>query len=346
MRSGGWLLAVLLVTSGLAAGVPFDKTIEVVGVDVPARGIDTVREALSAAHVEVGSGRFLGAVSGRELPRATPGQVFVDGRLASLDSRVRAGDVIAVVPGVDQREPIVAVDVAVPSHGDAVLYVGGKPASARVLRGALSGEMLSRRLVRGPIRGHLVTPGAIALTFDDGPDPRWTPRILSMLARWHVHAVFCVVGRHVDEHPDLVRRIVAGGNLLCNHTYDHDEALGSRPLDVRVAQIARTQAAVLRATGQRPVFFRSPGGFWNARIVAAARAQGLVPLKWNADTRDWTRPGTRKILRTLLSELKAGRIVLFHDGGGDRRQSVQAVGWALHELPKRGYRFAVPSPPP
>jgi peptidoglycan/xylan/chitin deacetylase (PgdA/CDA1 family) len=339
-------VAGLLVTTALTAATPLGRTIDVAGVRVPAEGIETVGDALAVARVEVGSGRYVAAVSGRELvSRPTPGQVFVDGRPATLSTQVRGGDVVAVVPGKDRREPLVTVQVPLPSRGEAALYVGGRPAEARVVRGALSGETVSRRLVHGPGRGRLVAPGALALTFDDGPDPRWTPRVLSLLSHYHVRATFCVVGRHVDEHPELVRAIVARGHLLCNHTYDHDEALTRRPPAVVAAQIARTQAAVLRAAGVRPTLFRAPGGFWSPSVVQAARAQGLAPLKWTADPRDWARPGVKTILHTLLSELRAGRIVLLHDGGGDRLQTLKAVSWMLRELPRRGYSFQLPTVP-
>jgi len=317
-----------------------------VGVHVPAQTVRTVGQALAAARVQVGAGRFLAAVSGKALVReVAPGQVFVDGLPATLDSPVHAGDVVAVVPGTDRREPVVTVDEPVPTRGDAALLVGGRPGAARVVKGALSGETISRRVVRGPVPGHLVAPGAIALTFDDGPDPRWTPKVLDLLARRHVRAVFCVVGRHVDAHPELVRAIVARGHLLCNHTYDHDETLSTRPPVWVAAQISRTQAAVYKAVGRQPTFFRAPGGIWTPAVESAARAQGLVPLKWNADPRDWTRPGVRSIQRTLLSEVAAGRILLLHDGGGNRQQTVNALGWVLRELPRRGYSFQLPSPP-
>jgi len=347
IRAGGWAVAALLVASCAAGSTPVGSTIDVVGVSVPAQGVDTVQEALLAAGVQVGSGHWVAAVSGRALSRGlTPGQVFLDGRPARFDSPVRAGDVIAVVPGSDRREPLVTLDEPVPALGDAALFVGGAPGEARVVRGAISGETVSRQLVRRPVRGHLVAPGAVALTFDDGPDPTWTPRVLALLARHRVRATFCVVGRHVDAHPQLARAIVAGGHQLCNHTYDHDEALVSRPPAVVAAQLARTQAAVVKATGRRPAFFRAPGGIWSPALETAARAQGMVPLRWTADPRDWTRPGVHAIVRTLLEELAAGRIVLLHDGGGDRRQTVQALAWALKELPVRGYSFQLPSPPP
>jgi peptidoglycan/xylan/chitin deacetylase (PgdA/CDA1 family) len=285
-------------------------------------------------------------VSGRALEsRRAPGQVFVDGRPATVDTLVHGGDVIAVVPGADRREPLVTVDLPLHGRGEAALYVGGRPPEARVVRGALSGETVSSHLLRRGVRGRLVAPGAVALTFDDGPDPRWTPKVLALLARYHVRATFCVVGRHVDAHPELVRAIVARGHQLCNHTYDHDEGLVSRPPAVMAAQIARTQAAVFRAAGVRPTLFRAPGGFWSKAVVEAARAQGLAPLRWTADPRDWARPGVHAILRTLLSELRAGRIVLLHDGGGNRKQTLQALEWMLRELPRRHYSFQLPTAP-
>lgn len=340
-------LLLVLGGAGLTAGGPVVPTLDVAGVRVPVRGVATVGEALVRAHVQVGSGRYVAAVSGRTLPEdRTPVEVYVDGRPARIDSPVHAGDVITVLPGGNRREPLVARDLPVHANkGVAALYVGGRAGATRVVRGALSGETVSRRLVRRPVLGHLVAPGALGLTFDDGPDPRWTPRVLAVLARSRVRATFCVVGRHVDEHPELVRAIVAGGHVLCNHTYDHDELLARRTPQQRVAQIARTQAAVPRATGTAPRFFRAPGGNWTSAVEGAAKAQGLVPLKWTADPRDWTRPGAREIVTSLLPQLAAGRIVLLHDGGGDRSQTVTALTWLLARLPGRGFSFQLPVAP-
>ncbi len=189
-----------------------------------------------------------------------------------------------------------------------------------------------------------VPRGGLALTFDDGPDPTWTPLVLALLARAHVHATFCMVGREVVKHPELVRAVVAAGHTLCDHTFSHDEQLGAKSPQAIAADIGRTYDAILAASGGvKPVFFRAPGGNWTPRMLVAVRAAGLTPLGWTVDPRDWSRPGVTAIRRTALSQARRGGIVLLHDGGGDRSQTLGALRELLTLLPQRGFTFDVPS---
>ncbi len=176
------------------------------------------------------------------------------------------------------------------------------------------------------------TGGAVALTFDDGPDPRFTPQVLALLAAYRVHATFCLVGRHVIEHPELVRQIVAGGHTLCNHTYGHDTYIGRRTLAQITADLRRTDAAIASASGVRPRYFRAPDGVWTPHLLTAVDSEGMVPLGWSADPSDWARPGVPHIVRTSLAELHPGGILLMHDGYGHREQSVAALRVLLPAL--------------
>jgi peptidoglycan/xylan/chitin deacetylase (PgdA/CDA1 family) len=181
-----------------------------------------------------------------------------------------------------------------------------------------------------------VTAPEIALTFDDGPDPRWTPAVLALLRQYRVHATFCLVGAHVVRHPDLVRRIAEDGHALCDHTWGHDEQLPRRsPAAIR-ADLRRTSEAIERASGGRaPAYFRAPGGNWSAAVVTEARRLGLRPLGWSVDPRDWTRPPAATITRTVLGAARGGPIVLLHDGYGDRSVTVAALRTILAGLPDR-----------
>ena len=319
-------------------------TIEVGGRAVTASGVVTVDDALRRARVVVPAGRVLAVVSHRPLSGDhQPGQVLLDGRPAAGDALVPPGAVLTVVPGKDVTEPLQITDETVPA-AVASLYVGGRAGTAQVVRGALSGETVSRRVLTRPQRGHLVAPRALALTFDDGPDPTWTPRVLRLLARAHVHATFCVIGRQAARHPELIRAIVKGGNTLCNHTWSHDEQLGRRSPARMRSEIARTQEAVRRAVGFVPVLFRMPGGMWTPSVEREARLQGLTPLMWTVDPRDWTRPTPKRIIAGVVRPLRPGSIVLLHDGGGDRMRTLQAVQWLLWRLPQLHWSFQVPRP--
>jgi peptidoglycan/xylan/chitin deacetylase (PgdA/CDA1 family) len=271
--------------------------------------------------------------------------VLLDGLPAAQDTLVQPGGVLTVVPGQDVTEPLrVLTESLPPTHGLATLYVGGRRGAARVVRGAFSGETLSRRVVVPPRRGRLVAPRALALTFDDGPDPRWTPQVLKWLAGYHVHATFCLVGRHVAAHPELVRAIVRGGHALCNHTWSHDEKLGTKPAYVIRAEIARTQQAIFAAAGVRPRLFRAPGGMWTGALVAEARRQGLTPLRWDVDPRDWAKPGALQIYRRVMANARAGDVILLHDGYGDRSQSVWALRALLYRMRQLHDVLALPQP--
>jgi peptidoglycan/xylan/chitin deacetylase (PgdA/CDA1 family) len=186
------------------------------------------------------------------------------------------------------------------------------------------------------VQRRVVAP-AVALTFDDGPDPRWTPAVLALLRQYRVRATFCLVGVHVTAHPELVRRIAADGHALCDHTWDHDERLRTRsPAAIR-ADLARTYDVIVRASGGlAPAYFRAPGGKWSPGVVAAARRLGLRPLGWSVDPRDWTRPPAASIVRTVLAGTRAGGpVVLMHDGYGDRSATLAALRVILPALAGR-----------
>jgi peptidoglycan/xylan/chitin deacetylase (PgdA/CDA1 family) len=187
---------------------------------------------------------------------------------------------------------------------------------------------------------------SLLLTFDDGPDPQFTPQVLALLESHGVHAVFCLIGRMARAYPAVVRAIVADGHTLCDHTWNHDMHLATRSASVRRVDIAAAARAITVASGGvAPVFFRAPGGNWSRGLEATARAQGLRPLKWTVDPRDWSRPGTRRIVQSVLAQVRPGGVILLHDGGGDRAQTVGALRALLVLLRERGYGFADPARP-
>jgi peptidoglycan-N-acetylglucosamine deacetylase len=186
-----------------------------------------------------------------------------------------------------------------------------------------------------------VGPGEVALTIDDGPDPRWTPQVLDLLRANGVTATFCLVGTQVRAHPDLVRRIAAEGHALCDHTESHDIHLPARPAATVDAEVRSGRDDIAVAAGVRPVWFRAPGGNWSPEILAAAARLGMTPLDWSVDPRDWDRPGAAAIAATV-GAAPGGSVVLVHDGGGDRSQTVAALATALPRLRARGLRFVTP----
>lgn len=186
----------------------------------------------------------------------------------------------------------------------------------------------------GPFGSWQTTADAyVALTFDDGPDPRWTPRVLESLRRYGATATFCVVGELVEAHPELVGAIAADGHTLCNHTWSHDVGLGNRSVETIRDDLERTTAAIQRAApGARVSYYRQPGGAWTQRVVEVAEELGMASLHWAVDPQDWQRPGASRITSEMRSGVSPGAIVLLHDGGGDRAGTVKALRDFLPEL--------------
>jgi peptidoglycan/xylan/chitin deacetylase (PgdA/CDA1 family) len=183
----------------------------------------------------------------------------------------------------------------------------------------------------------------VAITFDDGPDPAYTPQVLTLLRRYRVRATFCLVGQNVALFPDLVRQIHADGHTLCNHSWDHDIGLGFRtPAHIR-ADLQRTNDAIRRAApGGRVSYYRQPGGNWSNTVVDIAAALGMSSLHWQVDPQDWRKPGAGSISTTVTSWTRPGAIVLLHDGGGVRRGTVTALGSILPNLTRRFRLCAFP----
>ncbi|GGM13274.1 MULTISPECIES: polysaccharide deacetylase family protein [Micromonospora] len=189
--------------------------------------------------------------------------------------------------------------------------------------------------------GTQVTSGTaeVALTFDDGPDPNYTPQVLQVLREYQIKATFCVVGENAQNHPDLVRDIVAEGHTLCNHSWNHDVLLGKRSPDVIRADLIRTNQAIRAAAPNAPiVWFRQPGGAWTYPVVSVAQELGMVPLHWNVDPSDWRAPGANRIATVLHTYVAPGAVVLLHDAGGNRQGTVDALRSALPTLTSR-FRF-------
>ncbi|MEY9964761.1 peptidoglycan/xylan/chitin deacetylase (PgdA/CDA1 family) [Streptacidiphilus sp. MAP12-16] len=184
-------------------------------------------------------------------------------------------------------------------------------------------------------------PRAIALTIDDGPHPEWTPQVLGILGRHGITATFCQVGEQMQAYPTLVRRVAAEGHLIANHTWTHPDLARVSP-GVLLSEIERTSAEILRITGTAPGIFRAPYGVWTAETFAACRQLGLRPVDWSVDPRDWSRPGTAHIVREIEQHTHGGSIILEHDGGGDRSETVAALRIAIPWLLDQGYYFVTP----
>ncbi|MET7931470.1 polysaccharide deacetylase family protein [Streptomyces sp. NPDC055059] len=186
-------------------------------------------------------------------------------------------------------------------------------------------------------------PRGINITIDDGPDPEWTPQVLDVLREYGVKATFCMVGPQAQAHPDLVKKVVAAGHRLCDHSVSHDTAMDKKSEAYQSRQILDAERMITKASGGvRPMYYRAPGGAFTPYSRKLAASRGMRPLGWNVDSKDFERPGTDTIVATVERELPNGPTLLFHDAGGDRTQTVEALRRVLPRLKEQGYSFGFP----
>ncbi|MBO0869393.1 MAG: glycosyltransferase [Micromonosporaceae bacterium] len=200
----------------------------------------------------------------------------------------------------------------------------------------------------GQLHSYRMPPKTVALTFDDGPDPQWTPQILKVLRDNGVPATFFVVGSLVARHPDIVRELVAQGHEIGVHTFTHP-VLSQLPAWRRRLEYSQTQLAIRYAAGVDPVLLRLP---YSAGVdslddttwpeVPEAGRLGYILAFQDVDSQDWTRPGVNAVIRNA-TPTDAGGVVLLHDAGGDRSQTVLALAKLIPLLKARGFRFVTVS---
>jgi peptidoglycan/xylan/chitin deacetylase (PgdA/CDA1 family) len=183
-------------------------------------------------------------------------------------------------------------------------------------------------------------PTAIALTLDDGPHPVYTPQVLDILDRYGIQATFNMIGAQIGANLSLVREVASAGHTITNHTWDHADM--RRYSSARVlSEIDRCNEALAEA-GQQPSIFRAPYGYWTPGVFEACAARDLTPLGWSVDPQDWdtAHVSTAQIVNTVLRKTHSHDIILEHDGGGNRSNTVAALQIFIPELLARGFVFA------
>lgn len=175
----------------------------------------------------------------------------------------------------------------------------------------------------------------VALTFDDGPSAIYTPLILDTLNKFEAKATFFVVGSQAKKHPQIIQRQFLEGHEIGNHTFSHDLSMKNLK-----TELDKTAKIINEITGKPPTLFRPAGGKYNEKIVDISKKQGytLALWSWNQDTRDWSQPGVDKIVNHVITNISPGSIILFHDSGGNRRQTVEALSKILDFLKKNDYQ--------
>ena len=182
----------------------------------------------------------------------------------------------------------------------------------------------------------------VALTFDDGPHPRHTIDILDLLKKYDAKATFFVVGESAEKHPDVLLRQYNEGHEIANHTYTHPLKTTLEKLE---KEIEKTEDIIFSIIGVHTELFRPVEGQYTDGLIKKVVKKGykVIMWSWHQDTEDWKSPGVRKIKNTVLKGAQPGNIILFHDGGGDRSQTVEALEVILPELQNQGYEFVTVS---
>lgn len=184
-------------------------------------------------------------------------------------------------------------------------------------------------------------PDVIALTIDDGPSPVYTPQVLSILEKYDIKAAFSMVGENVTYYPSVAREVADAGHTIVNHTWNHANLMSMKRSKLP-GEVDRATDVIHSATGRRPGMFRAPYGAWSPTLLDYCASENLAPLDWSVDPKDWTRPGVSKIVKTIVGTTRTGAIILEHDGGGDRSETVAALKIAIPRLIDEGYMFTVP----
>jgi len=343
-------LALVALASGWAASRPSKATIDGRDVVIPAG--TTVADLVNSGSLEATAGNLVGVDGAILLAGAgEPARVVRNGRLATGSQRVYAGDDIVGRPGTDRRESLVVTDVPVPFGVDyqgqgsmSEVRTEGLPGVRRVTMGAVSGVEVSSTIVAQPVDAVVVRihpkPGTkmVALTFDDGPWPGQTDRILDILRQKKVRATFFMLGVRAKRQPALAKRVATEGHLVGNHSSGHRSLAKSKPKEAR-RQIDNGRAMLRRYTGVDTPWLRPPYGQMDKDAWKVVRASGSRVVMWNVDSHDWEKRGVKKIVRVVVKNSKPGAIILMHDGGGERGQTIGALPQIIDKLRAKGYVF-------
>lgn len=183
----------------------------------------------------------------------------------------------------------------------------------------------------------------VAITFDDGPNPLYTPQILEIFSEAKAKATFFMIGEQMKSHPDVVKQVTEGGHEIGNHTFSHP-MLSQLSIDDCLAEIEQTEKLAVELDGRKPVVFRPPYFDYNQDTVSLLQQKGYPMIgAVNLEAQDWEQPGVEHILGKSRDVVKNGSILIFHDGYGDRSQTIEAVRMLVSELISQDYQLVTVS---
>jgi peptidoglycan/xylan/chitin deacetylase (PgdA/CDA1 family) len=344
------LFVLLLALLGLPAYTTISVTVD--GERYRVERGSTASDIVAQAILLEGPGDLLDMTGGIVVSAGgTPPKVVRYGEELALDERIHNGDVLRSLRGDDVVEAQVATATPIPVT---VEYRGDGPMEAVASQGTPGMEVQGIGTVSGlvtplgewrpaqptivertyPVAGDKV----VALTFDDGPWPGQTERILDILEAEGVTATFFVLGARAQQHPQLTARIAEEGHQVASHGYSHSY-LASNDKALARREIGKAKYQIARATGEYPTWFRAPGGVLSdvARDEVRAAEQRIV--RWDVDPQDWRKVPAWKLARITIAEVRPGSVVLLHDGGGDRTMTIKALTTIIRKLQDQGYTF-------
>ncbi len=348
-------LACVVVLGAMAAAwasLPHQLTLTVDGATVHIPSGSSVGDLTRMGYLQSARGDILSVKGGVALANAGGEPTLIrNGRLASSAQPLYDGDVVVSNRGADVRERTVIATAAIPAE---TRYVGtgsimtvsrsGSPGVLRTVKGELSGSVVETQVVVPPrssiVVRHQPRPGKkiVALTFDDGPWPISTLAIVRTLQQYDVPATFFMVGTSAARRPGIARKVAESGMVVGSHSLSHKQ-LPRMPARVVRREVDFGTKRIGKITNTNPRWFRSPYGMTNPAVLREVRAEKLKLAGWNVDSRDWQRPGVKRIVRNVVSATRPGSIILMHDGGGDRSQTVRALPFIIRQLKARGYTF-------
>ncbi|GAB4281889.1 MAG: hypothetical protein Kow0067_01630 [Coriobacteriia bacterium] len=372
VRAAAVLAAVLLA---LAGGIGLHRAYTRIPVTVdgtrfeagPGDTVEAVAERVRRAPLE---GDLVSAADGRILARGggRPGEVWVNGTMAEPSAHVVAGDDIRTRRGDDVTEPVVETTVTLPAPtvvtGDGPIIAVEDPGESGVERrvvGQVSRSLVTSETVRQPrplrlhrqsvpAQGRAAGSGGkvVALTFDDGPWPEQTDRILAILDAEQVPATFFMLGSYARRWPQVAARVAAAGHAVGTHTENHVPLTTLDGWRLH-AEVGSGKGSVERTTGAEVRWFRPPGGKVDSEAYRELRSQGLRAVLWTVDPQDWRESASAEdIVVAVTGSIHPGAIVLLHDGGGDQSATIEALPRIIGELRAQGYEFVtidgIPAP--
>jgi peptidoglycan/xylan/chitin deacetylase (PgdA/CDA1 family) len=345
------VIALGLIAAAWAA-LPHQVTLNVNGRVVHVPSGSSVGDVVRMGYFSGARGDVLSVAGGvAQLGKGGEPAVSRNGRLTSPGQPVYDGDILLSTRGQDVVERTVVATEQIPP---ATRYIGegalmtvskpGAPGVLKVVKGQYSGSVVASEVVvpaeasvivrRSPRLGKKV----VALTFDDGPWPGSTAKIVSILQKQDVPATFFMVGVTATKRPAIARLVAKAGMVVGSHSFSHKN-LDRLPSKMVHREVVFGVRRVGQITKTKPRWFRSPYGLTDTEVLKEVRSADLRIAGWTVDSRDWTRPGVKKIVRNVVYNARPGSIILMHDGGGNRAQTVAALPYIIKGLRARGYTF-------